>query len=280
MASQPFQPLRLVQPLFLVPRRIGRWLFALCCLVLVASTAGCVAPDEPKDELGLLKTKEAGNLLLFSGAKLGVITAKKFLLFNDGRVPVRVEGMTLVGDSSSIFRVQPIPKFPLTLAPGSTNGIGFEVEFLPKSAGTYRASLAFTSPNVENVDDEGYFRVHLYAEVKQGEIGGVNFLCQSGLDFGTLKEGTSSDKSCDLTNQTQEAISLTDLQYKVEKGSSDFNWLNPPLPFALAPGKTITVTIRYKPKGITTSEGVFRIATEPSLPSGILQLKVSGKTDK
>lgn len=264
--------------------RKTRWLrfvgAGLMSLALI-SLSGCPAPTPTPDKLGVLKTPLSGNLLLFSGAKRGVSVTQKLLLYNDGRVPVRIESMEIKGDTFSIFRVQPRIDKPITVKPGQANGIGFEIEFHPDSAGKFRATLVFASPNVENVDDDGNFLVHLYGQVLSdggGSNGGVRLGCGGSLDFGKRQGPQGSDKSCELINETQKAIELTNLSYRrTLGGQSDFRWLMPLLPTKIEAGGRTTITIRYDGSA-PKSEGTFQITTLPALPQGPLSLQVKGST--
>lgn len=258
------------------PSRLFWARLALLFCIVGTCLFGC-QPTQPTQTLGVLKTTQPNNLITFSNPKIGAISSEKFIIYNDGDVPVIIEGMQLQGDVNESFRVQPKPTWPVTLSPGESKGIGFEIEFVPTSAGTHRASLAFTSPNVDNVDDTGLFRVHLFANVAKGAEVGLVFSCTGGLNFGTLAPNTTSDKSCTATNKTSQTLTIDNVQYKATQGSSSsFRWLLPTLPAPLAPGEQTTISIRFVGTSPTTDRGAFWLDTTPKLNTPP-QLNVSAK---
>lgn len=226
-------------------------------------TFGCTPSTPEPDKLGLLKTDISNNLLLFSNPEQDRRIGKAFTLYNDGRIPIRLTSMHLQGENSSIFRILPQPSFPLELKPGKEHALSFKVHFLPTSKGIYRGSLSFESPNVENVDESGFFHVHLYSKVTQEPNQLLYFDCGKVLDLGKHPRDEVSDRSCTLKNNSSSMITIRNVSFIRERGGSlAFRWLKPELPFHLEAKSSTTVTIRFTAGGSEINEGTFQLQTD------------------
>jgi hypothetical protein len=129
---------------------------------------------------------------------------------------------------------------PKTLGQGQSHNI--QVSFTPRKAGPVQG-------NVEVVHGTGLLNRLAPLQIPVTAIGAGPRLCivPSWLDFGGVSVGSSKNDSFQLRSCGTEPLKLTSMK-KTAVTSGEYSITTPPtLPLTLAVGKTISVTVQYKP---------------------------------
>lgn len=81
----------------------------------------------------------------------------------------------------------------------------------------------------------------------------------TGVDFGCLTVGTSREDVVLVHNNGLYELTVTSMTFD---DAAHFTVISPPLPFILAPGKRLAVTVRYSPDAVDTNCTTAHIATK------------------
>lgn len=229
--------------------------------------------------LALVSTSLPNNQLVFLDTNVGEVGTLTFKLFNDSVVPLQIERIEVVDDSAGVFSLGSKLSLPIELQGGAAAGITLSVKFAPKALKAYKAKLHIVSGNADNVDATGAFAVELRGEIPSYKL---SWSCAGELDFGQVKAGEESIKTCELRNVGSRKIRLAKATYTKQSGSDDaYLWLLPKFSVELAPKGELFVRVRYKPSlssNSTKDEGAFFLEVAGLQPNETPpQLIVKGK---
>ncbi|MDQ3291311.1 MAG: choice-of-anchor D domain-containing protein, partial [Bacteroidota bacterium] len=99
----------------------------------------------------------------------------------------------------------------------------------------------------------------------------------TSVNFGTITINSSSSKSITLTNTTgNQAIVISSLN---KSGANAFTFSSPyTLPFVLAPGKSVSISIRFSPKALGSQSGSLVVNHSGQVGSATIALKGTGES--
>lgn len=136
--------------------------------------------------------------------------------------------------------------------PGQTASL--PVTFQTQTPGSHRGELVFASG--------GTHRVSLKAEA----VGAVLELSLEELDFGLVDVGCPTRQGLTLSNTGNAPLTITGLEFSAAGSElsfeQDFDGINGPLPWSLAPQDQVEVALVYEPMDLYPDSGYLRIFSD------------------
>jgi Putative Ig domain/Abnormal spindle-like microcephaly-assoc'd, ASPM-SPD-2-Hydin len=96
-------------------------------------------------------------------------------------------------------------------------------------------------------------RVVLYPSAASGQL----TLASSGLDFGSVQEGSSSTLSTSVTNTSRRYITIS----QASASGTGFSFSGPSLPIILAPDQSISLSVTFTPQATGPASGSLSVVT-------------------
>lgn len=252
------------------------WIFLWSSIVSLVPGCGCPG-DYIGDISGVIATDLPNNRLIFTDGVVGTAVTRQFNLYNSGNVSLQIDSLEVEQKGENVFSIVDAPSLPITLEPGISNGVKLKVQFSSNEGGTFTGRLLVQSPNADNVDSRGLFRIELR---NQQLFPDPRFSCGKTLNFGAVEKGKSKTLLCKIHNAGTADFVIQGVKYAPEKGSKDdYEWkMEESLPLRIPPGKRpVEVSITYRPSNYPPAEDQGLFVLESNSPVA-QNLRVVGTT--
>lgn len=223
---------------------------------------------------GATPLTDAASSVAFGSLNTGANKIISLTLRNTGTATLSGIAANLTGGSAADYKITTAP--PATLAPNATATVS--IRFTPTAAGARNTLLRITS----NDADENPFDIALTGTgVAVPEITIVNGKAnlidgKSSVGFGSVKSGAS--KIITLTIRNTGTAPLTKIAASLKGGqATQFKFTKPA--GSLAPGKSTTVKITFKPTGTGARSTTLKIASNDA-DEASFDITLSGTASK
>ena len=248
------------------------WLVCLFFLALLPTSLGlqgCDCEGGQVNSADFPRLRVSPSPVIFDAVPVGQKRLKTVTLKNEGDQPLDLTKLEVLHESGSskAYRLSKGKEMPFTMDPGSK--LTLEVEYAPTKAGSARGILRITS-NARNAGTDGALDVKL----RSVDIAAAIEATPNPVDFGSVKKGVSKTKKVTVSNLGQAELTITGLQFVSNKDKS-FVLVKPwKGTQKLAPGKSLSLEIKYTPKASLADEKLL-VLNNSALPK--YEIRLLGK---
>jgi hypothetical protein len=230
----------------------GVWVSAV--MFAITGLGGCDCDGGITSKLDP-KIQATPKVVIFETVEIGDKLTRSVVIKNIGLGELRITELKIVNESAGEpYSLLTKLDLPLVIEPDKT--IALSVVYEPKLAGSAIGHILIIS-NAENTEADGSFKVSLRSSELAPDIAAD----PNPLDFGDVDPLTPAVKSLNILNRGQTALTLHGAQFLSNREAEFEIKTELTYPLEIAPGKSLSVDIKYSPKKPVADE-VWEISND------------------
>lgn len=231
-------------------------------LLYDASDPDCAPTPPPVPSVSLNPSS-----LNFGTVTTGSSVALSSQIQNTGTAILNVTGITRSAGTSTEFTWSPAAPFTVSAGGAMT----LTVTYAPTALGTDSGSLSVAS----NDPATPVSTLSLQASAATPAMPVIG-LSPASLSFGTVTVGSSATLTSQIQNNGTASLSVTNIA-NCTGTSAEYSGIFPALPFTVAPGSNVAMSVAYAPTNGGSDAGCIKVSSnDPSTPAINLNLSGSG----